>query len=322
MRVAFTEDQEALRDVVRDLLQQHGDPEVVRAAWDAPQGQLDRTLWDRLVELGLLQVLVPESDGGLGMDLVSLVGPLEVSGRVALPHPLVETAALGAPLLGARLAEGPMVAATWRGAVVPCGLDADLVLVVGERDIRLFEPGALELTPVQAVDGARRLARFGAPPSGGQVLTDDPAEVAAAFDRAALGTAAHLLGLCDAMLQLTVDHVTERTQFGVPIGSFQAVKHHLADGLMRLSFARPAVHRAAYALAHGWEAASTEVSTAKVLAGEAAEAVGRSALQCHGAIGYTVEHDLLLFLKRSWALTRSWGSPDWHTERVATALEI
>ena len=118
------------------------------------------------------------------------------------------------------------------------------------------------------------------------------------------------------MLDMTVDYAKERHQFGVPIGSFQAVKHQLADALKDLSFARPAVRRAAVTMS------GTDVSMAKAMASDAAETVGRVALQAHGAIGYTVEYDLHLYLKRAWALSRSWGTASAHRNRVADAIGV
>src|SRR5262249_43561795 len=112
----------------------------------------------------------------------------------------------------------------------------------------------------------------------------------------------------------------ERKQFGVPVGSFQAVKHHLADARLALEFARPVVLRAAWSVARNSDDRSRDVSTAKAMASEAAELVGRKALQCHGAIGYTVEYALHRFLKRTWALSRSWGDMAHHTDRVAASL--
>jgi len=141
-------------------------------------------------------------------------------------------------------------------------------------------------------------------------------------DRAALGAAAQLIGLGQRMLDMTVEHVKAREQFGVPIGSFQAVKHHLADALKELSFARPAVHRAAWSMANGAPTTARDVSMAKAMASDAASFVGRQALQCHGAIGYTVEYDLHRYLKRTWVLARSFGDAAWHRERIAQALEI
>jgi alkylation response protein AidB-like acyl-CoA dehydrogenase len=108
----------------------------------------------------------------------------------------------------------------------------------------------------------------------------------------------------------------------VPVGSFQAVKHQLADAHKDLAFARPVVHRAAHSLATGSADRSRDVSMAKALAGDAAWRAGRVALQCHGAIGYTVEHDLHLYLKRTWALAKSYGDAGWHRDRVARAIGI
>ncbi len=169
------------------------------------------------------------------------------------------------------------------------------------------------LSPVDAVDPSRPVHRIGRPPAA----ADEDV-----VDRAALGTAAQLVGLGQAMLNLSVAYVKERRQFGVPVGSFQAVKHHLANGLKQLSFARPAVYRAAYSVATAAETAARDVSMAKAMASDAASFVARVALQCHGAIGYTVEYDLHLWLKRTWALSRAWGDPSWHRERVARLLGL
>lgn len=326
MRFALTDDHEAIRAVVAELLNQRWSAALTRAAWEAEPGALDRGIWNELIEMGVMQLLIPEADGGLGMDFLALTAVLEEAGRVALPHPLVESAAVVAPLLLGHDVDlagdgSPMAGASWRGGPVPCGIDADHVVVVDDHELRLYERSELELRPLQTVDGGRRLARVEGRGTG-LLLSDDPAEVTAAFDRAALGVAAMLVGLADTMLTMTVEYVSERVQFGVPIGSFQAIKHHLADALMSLSFARPAVRQAAHSLARSTPDASREVSKARVLVGDAAELVGRHALQCHGAIGYTVEHDLHLYLKRSWALNRSWGGLAWHTERFAQALRV
>ena len=132
----------------------------------------------------------------------------------------------------------------------------------------------------------------------------------------ALAAAAQLLGLGHRMLVLTVDYVKERKQFGVPVGSFQAVKHQLADCLKELAFARPAVWRAAHTLA------PVDVSMAKAMASDAASFTARRALQCHGAIGYTVEYELHRFLKQTWVLARSYGDAAHHRDRIAKELHI
>lgn len=172
-------------------------------------------------------------------------------------------------------------------------------------------------------DALRRLDEFGA---------FDPALVVVTFveigtaglevpvdrygDPPALAAAAQLLGLGHRMLEMTVGYVKERHQFGVPVGSFQAVKHQLADSLKELAFARPAVWRAAHTLA------PVDVSMAKAMASDAASFVARRALQCHGAIGYTVEYDLHRFLKQSWVLARAYGDAAWHREKIAKELNI
>jgi alkylation response protein AidB-like acyl-CoA dehydrogenase len=124
------------------------------------------------------------------------------------------------------------------------------------------------------------------------------------------------------MLDMTVEYVKERQQFGAPVGSFQAVKHHLANALKELAFARPAVWRAASSLSTGAPTAARDVSMAKALASEAASVVARHALQCHGAIGYTVEYDLHIYLKRTWRLARTHGDAAWHRARIAKELHL
>jgi alkylation response protein AidB-like acyl-CoA dehydrogenase len=264
--------------------------------------------WADLDAMGVLAVLVPEDGGGLGLDECSMVPVLEATGRFALAGPVVESAMVGAPLgIGGR------VTASWGGDPLPWALGADAVLRVDVGEVRHVAVGA----ELPAVDPFRPLHAAGEP---GDVVTDDPEAVALAFDRAALGTAAQLVGVSWAMLDLAVTHVTDRHQFGAPVGSFQAVKHHLANARIAIEFAAPAVARAAWSVANGVPTRARDVSMAKALAGDAAGTTGRAALQCHGAIGYTVEHDLHRFLKRSWALARSWGDREHHAERVETAL--
>ena len=176
---------------------------------------------------------------------------------------------------------------------------------------------------VQEPDALQRLDEFGA---------FDPSLVAVTFvevgsvalevpvdrygDDPALAAAAQLVGLGHGMLTTTVEYVKQRQQFGVPVGSFQAVKHQLADSLKELAFARPAVWRAAHTRA------PVHVSMAKAMASDAASFVARRALQCHGAIGYTVEYDLHRFLKQTWVLARSHGDAAFHRERIAKELQI
>ena len=319
MHFAFTDDQLAFRDAVRDLLDKHCSPEVVRAAWD---GDLDLGVWQAMDEMGVTSALVPEASGGLGLDERSLVLVLEETGRAGLPHPVVDSVVVAAPLLAAHDEPSGLVVTDLGGPNVACAGDADRFLLRDGDALHLVEPDGVHLTPLDTVDGARRAARVAWQPVDATLLTDDPAELALAFDRGAFATAAQLVGLGQRMLDLTVPYVTQREQFGQPVGAFQAVKHHLADALKELAFARPAVHRAAHSLAVGVGTRARDVSMAKAMASDAARFVGRQALQCHGAIGYTVEADLHLYLKRSWALAGAWGDAAWHRNRVGTALGI
>jgi alkylation response protein AidB-like acyl-CoA dehydrogenase len=139
-------------------------------------------------------------------------------------------------------------------------------------------------------------------------------------DRAALGTAAQLVGLAARMVDMTVAYVKERHQFGVPVGSYQAIKHHLANAHLKVEYARPVVYRAAYALTHAEPGRARDVSFAKVYANEAAALAAKTALQCHGAIGYSFEYDLHLWMKRAWVLNVAWGDTTFHRSRVADAV--
>jgi len=302
---AFSDEQLAIRDATRDLLSNECTPAHLRAAWTNATGRVPG-LWDHLAEMGVIGMLAPESAGGLGLTYVDLVLVLEESGRFAVPEPIVETAAWGVPLLGrtdVTVAAGEF----W----IPWADTADIIFTAKGR----YERADAALTPRPSVDGARRLFEV-----QGTATPVDPGAVMAAYDRGVCGIAAQQCGLADRMLEMTADYVRERKQFGVPVGSFQAVKHHLANARIALEFARPLVYRAAVSIATGDPDAGIHASMAKAKADAAAQETARAALQCHGAIGYTTEYDLHLFLKRSWALARSWGDTKFHHRRVARAI--
>ncbi|MFH9419622.1 acyl-CoA dehydrogenase family protein [Streptomyces sp. NPDC017529] len=294
-------------------------PAAIRA-WSTGDGGPGRAVWRRLAEAGVFGLAVPERYGGAGFLPVELVVGLVESGRHAVPGPVVETAA--AAVLLDRLGDADL-AATWLPAVAagsavvsyadlargPYALDAaaaDATFVADGGALR--RPGGHG--PVQpSVDPARRLVRCAE--DGGAVLASGPAVRAAAAyaaDVARLLTAAQALGLGRRLLDDTVAYVKQRTQFGVAIGSFQAVKHRLADVLLGLEFAEPLVYGAAVELAGGREA-GVGIAMAKAAAGEAAYAAARAALQLHGALGYTDELDLSLWIRKARALRGAWGTP-------------
>ncbi len=324
MQFSFTEDQRLFADTVRDLLTDQCPPTRVRAAWE---GTTDRALWSQLGEMGVLALMAPESAGGMGMSELDLVLLLVETGRCAMPDPVVDTAAVAVPLLAE--AEHPALASVARGEIaVSVGFENDPIVRIDADRLLLQRDGAWHLVPVDAVnatpetsvDGARRMATIEWSPGPDSLITDDAAAGDRAFDRAVLGTSAQLVGLADHLLAVTVEYVQEREQFGRPIGSYQALKHKLADVLLALDFARPMVARAAYSLAHGDPSAGVHVSMAKAYASQAGLTAATHALQCHGAIAYTVEYDLHMWMKRVWALSAQWGDAAWHRRRVGAAI--
>ena len=189
--------------------------------------------------------------------------------------------------------------------------------------MHLVPRALVDVTANPSIDLSRRLAGLAWEPSSGtRVAAGDAGRRlwADALNRGTLSVAGQLLGLAQRMLDLSVDYAAQRKQFGKPIGSFQAVKHHLADVATRIEFAKPVLYRAAHALAHGTPAAAIHASHAKLACGEAAWLAARHGIQVHGAMGYTWEVDLQMFMKRSWALDASWGDRGFHKSRVAEAI--
>ena len=334
MRFAFSEDQLLIQQTLAEMLEKECAHEAVEAAAKTEDGRVPG-LWEKLVAMGIPAVAVPEAHGGLGGDELDWVLLLQEAGRHALPEPLAETAAVAAPLLcelgGAFAAEWlPRVAA---GAVVVVGLaserfvphaaSADLLILERGGELHALAPAALALERQRSVDDARRIYApvWNASPASCIASGERSAALArAAFERSALAAAAQLVGLGRYLVDLTVTYAKGREQFGQPIGAFQAVKHQIASAHLKIEFARSVVHHAACTLAKGWDSRALDVSTAKALAGDAAYHCGRAALQCHGAIGYTYEYHLHLWLKRSWALGRAFGDAAWHRRRVARLL--
>lgn len=334
MQFAFTEDQRLLQRAARDVLAGACTPQRVREAWENATGRVDG-LWATLAELGLLGVTAPEEAGGLGLSELELVLILEESGRVALPEPFLETAAVGVPLLRevGESAHALLAAAVSGDQTLTVGLASEPhVVAAAEADVLLLEAADgwhalrredVSVQPQRSVDRSRRLATVSWTPTPATLLWGGEAATAAtarARDRGALAAAAQLLGLAERMIATTIEYAGVRTQFGKPIGSFQAVKHHLVDAHLALEFARPAVYRAAHTVAHDGPDRALHVSIAKALASDAGQLAARKALQVHGAIGYTTECDLHLWMKRAWALAATWGDTHWHRDRVACRL--
>lgn len=325
MNFAPSEDQVLFQDAVRDALSQACPPEAVRSAGSAGVPGLRATL----AEVGVLAALIPEAHDGLGLSALEICGMLEEAGYAAVPEPLLDTW-VAAPLLAGtalgtewlpRIAAGDAALAVGvdGGAVV--GADrADLVVLLQPAWAVAVPTADAMLSPQAVADPTRALFSVSWREGVGTPLCDDPAALVAARDRGTLAAAATLLGLGRWMLDTTVAYAKVREQFRRPIGSFQAVKHMLANSLLALDFATPTVQAAAWSMATGAADTSTRVAAAKLRCNAAAGAVGRTALQVHGAIGYSEEHDLHLWLKRTWALQRTWGSDSALRSRLSTDL--
>lgn len=329
MEFDFSDDQFAFRDAVRDLLEKQCGPDVVRAAWDPAGPGYDRALWTRMADMGVLGALAPEAIGGLGLSELDLVLVLEESGRAATPGPLVEHAAVAVPLLASTeagrrwlepAAAGRLVVTvgpSGTGRAVAWAEEAELAIMLeGEAAYAVESPKLKDRR--NSVDRSMRAGRLAGSPATGTLLAG--ADPTLAFDRGALGSAAQLLGLGERLIEITVEYAKSRHQFGLPIGSYQAVKHHLANAVLRVEYARPCIYRAAYAVAHRETDRARQVSLAKAYANDAASLAARTALQCHGAIGYTFEYDLHLWMKRVWALRVAWGDTAFHRARIATSV--
>ena len=331
MRFAFEEEQYLMRDTVRDMLKVECAPDKLHGAWENNDGRIPG-LWQKFAELGILGMLVSEEHGGLAMNELDLVLVLEELGRAASPEPFLDTAVVGATLLEAceesdtktrflsGVVSGESTLSTRLGTNLYAEQAASAALILTENagQLDLVAPEDAQITSQVSVDGSRKIGSL----SYDKANTTNVAEgaLSKAWNRGVLCAAAQMLGLAGQMIELAVEYAKVREQFGKPIGTFQAVKHHMVDALLKLEFAKPVVYRAAWSMVHNPDQADTHVSMAKLYASEAADIAAKKSLQVHGAIGYSYEYDLHMWMKRAWALRRTWGTDAWHRERVAKAV--
>lgn len=324
------------------------------AAADVPRGY-DASVWEAMAEQGWLALELPEDEGGLGLGLVEVAVLCEEVGRRLVAAPflpsVVALAALNEP-------EGRADAGTkeWRealsqGSAIGCVIFApgDRVAVTGagtEGDVRLdgvlppalYAPSAavaivvtdsdvyavdLDATgrpeAVAAMDRTRELGVLTL--EGAPARRIGGAEAAArVLDRAATLTSAEMLGAADSVLSMTVDYAKDRVQFGKPIGSFQAVKHMLADALVDVEGMRSTVYYAAWCAAADDPDHALAASMAKAWCSDASRRVMGIGLQVHGGIGFTWEHDMHLYVKRAQLDQVSYGDASLHRDRIAQIL--
>jgi alkylation response protein AidB-like acyl-CoA dehydrogenase len=353
-------DQEALRDAAGTLLDRYADRDALRArvgdgaaAGIAPSG-FDRVVWSAMADQGWLALELPEEEGGLGLGMVEVAVLCEQIGQRLVAAPFLPTIlALGA--LAQPGARDHVVTAQWRtslaeGTAVGClafvpdahKLDVvahdDGVLLTGATGPTVFAPSAdIAVVVTDAAVYAVDLAVHGRPPTlsamdrtrelGALSFSATPAlrvgdasAAALLLDRAATACSAEMLGAADHVLAITVAYAKDRVQFGKPIGSFQAIKHMLADALVDVEGMRSTAYYAAWCAAADDRERSLAASMAKSWCSDASRRVMAAGLQAHGGIGFTWEHDMHLFVKRSQLDQVSYGDGASHRDRIAALL--
>ena len=284
-------------------------PSAIRA-WSTGDTGPGRKVWATLADLGVTALMVAEEFDGIGAHATDLVVAAERLGRWGVPGPVAESIAVAPVLLAddrrsSALAAGELIATVAMPPRVPRAVDADaagLVLLAADGQVWDAEAGARH----ESVDPARHPFDV---TSVGDART---ADTSGAFEFGALTTAAQLIGAAQAMLDGSVDYAKQRSQFGRVIGSYQAIKHALADVHIAVELARPLVYGAALG--------EISVSAAKVACSDAAYLASRTGLQVHGAIGYTAEFDLSIWITKIRALVGAWGTPAYHRARLLETL--
>jgi hypothetical protein len=297
VRFELDSDQQAFAASLDSLLAASDTVSVARA-WAGGDHEPGLKLWTRLADLGLTELAGEDTT-------VEACVAFEALGRHAVPGPWVESAAVLPLALGRDLSG--TIASLAVPPHVPYALDADVT-----TEVFVLHDGRLHTATVGervgSVDRTRHLFRVS---PGDPVAT---LELRGALGLGVLATSAQLLGAGERLLADSVAYVKQRRQFGREIGSYQAIKHQLADVRIALDFARPLLYGAALTTEPEY------VSAAKVACSDAAYLAARTGLQVHGAIGYTAELDLSLWLTKVRALRNAWGSPAFHRGAVLQAL--
>ncbi|MBM7367892.1 acyl-CoA dehydrogenase family protein [Gordonia hydrophobica] len=310
-----------LRDTVAAIGEKAGGVAIARS-WTEGDHAPALSVYRRLAEAGVTGLVVDDALGGSGAGATELVVAAEQLGRFALPGPVAETfGAVPTALAAAGATDALATLLGGRPATLAAAATGHRAAAPADADVYLLRDGALSTASVVAehasVDPTRTVADVGAGTSLGS------ADEAAVAQVGALVTAAQLIGLGAAMLHLASEYAKARKQFNRAIGSYQAVKHHLADVAIAVEMARPLVLGAAVGLdgkAPDEVNVARDVWAAKVAAADAAYLASRRSLQVFGAIGYTAEHDLSLYLTKTRALVSAWGTPAQHRAQILETL--
>jgi alkylation response protein AidB-like acyl-CoA dehydrogenase len=333
MKFTLSAEQEQFAAALHSLLSTADVPSAARF-WAAGDHTSGLVLWRRLAELGVTALAVPERWEGLEAHPVDLTLACQELGHHCIPGPWLESAFVAPVLLSELgdeelctrllpgLAAGELIATVAAPPWAPDAPDSDIADVT----LRYIPAPSVQLgrKSGRATDlwtDAFRVNIISEIPNLNRTVVNPkiPAR-SQALDIAALGCSAWLLGAGQALLEMSVDYARSRVQFGRPIGQFQAIKHQLADVHIALEFARPLLYGAAVALGEQSPTVARDVSAAKIACADAAHRAARTGLQVHGAIGYTQECDLSLWLTLVRTLRQAWGTPDQHRARVAAEL--
>jgi alkylation response protein AidB-like acyl-CoA dehydrogenase len=327
MNFDFTDDQQAIKRTARDLLAQRFKPETLREL--AEGERYDDAHFAELAELGWTGIFIDEEHGGQGLGTVELAILMEELGYSLAPVPFLSNAAAGLVLQHAGSDAqrerwlGGIASGEARGtvgtlkngeaALVPDADSAEVIVLLENGGGTVYEASACEIEPVNAIDQTRRYSRVRANGEGEPLGGD----VGPAHDRIATAVAAELVGIAQRVMEMAVEYARDRKQFDRPIGAYQAVSHRCADMLRETESSRSTVLWAAWAAEAEPETLPLAAAMAKAIASDAGWNVTSSALQVHGGIGFTWEHDLHFFLKRAKVDGSLFGSARAHRERVA-----
>jgi alkylation response protein AidB-like acyl-CoA dehydrogenase len=337
MDIGLTSEQLSLRDTVRDILRTECPPDAARQALNDSGNDPERwrTLWKTVVDLGWTELAAP--DGG-DYGPVELVVVLEECGAAIAPIPLLSSVGLAAGALrtsgldsvladiaggvvatlavhatGSRLPGAPMVLRggrlRGRAVAVPNLPRAELIVTLARSDDS--DSKDVVVAVARCGDGVTVLARESTDPTqpvadleiDAEPLATAPVDIESALTAPLVAAAADLVGVASAALHRSVEHAKTRRQFGTPIGAFQAIKHALADNHVGLERARSLTYAAAARLGDpdtAPAAAWTAAALAKAAAGDAAANCARTAVQVHGALAQTWEHDMHLYVRHAW----------------------
>jgi len=334
VKFSHSQDQLDLRDAARDYFRGSCTAEALRTLVENNQSSLNN--WQELAELGLLGYLAAEDLGGLNMSIDGFVLLAEEAGYVALPEPLLEVSGIALPVLSGIQSEASntlikQICAGEQRVMLSHPLNpninqldkTDSVLLLQNDGAYLIPAAECGLVSSESIDPLRRIQRLEASPAAQYKLVEKDAVTdleRQAVELGALITAAELLGLSAGMIEMTTEYAKERKQFGHPIGSYQAVKHHLSNAFVALEFARPVIYRAAAAISQKEANALLSVAHAKIAAIDVATLAAETAIQIHGGMGYTFEVDLHLWMKRVWAISGLWGDRNYHARIIDQAL--